>query len=179
MSTTSPTNDPQGETKEPTTPTGGSDTYLMDQLLRPYFVNAQGVLKRPEHLISFWRRIFSILGPSPIDRPKLRRLGRMFRDAVPWLPLEGYVHNPEGHTSEVRSVAFSPDGKFVVSGSDDNTVRMWRTDTGENVQTLEGHTGRVESVAFSPDGKYVVTGSIDKTVRIWHVESGQVVRQWE
>jgi WD40 repeat protein len=51
------------------------------------------------------------------------------------------------------SVAFSPDGKQVVSGSDDNTVRLWDAATGAALQTLEGHTSRVTSVAFSPDGK--------------------------
>ena len=60
-----------------------------------------------------------------------------------------------GHTEEVRSVSFSPDGKYVVSGSDDKSVKIWSTESGEVVRTLNGHTNNVYSVSFSPDGKYV------------------------
>ena len=56
---------------------------LARRLLPPYFVNPQGVIKRPEHLIAFWGRIFSILGPSPFENLRLRWICRMFRDALP------------------------------------------------------------------------------------------------
>ena len=73
----------------------------------------------------------------------------------------------------VSSVAFSPDGKRVVSGSDDKTIHIWDAQTGHPVlEPLEGHTDRVWSVAFSPDGKRVVSGSDDKTTHIWDVQTG-------
>ena len=74
----------------------------------------------------------------------------------------------EGHTHSVTSVAFSPDGTQVVSGSWDQTVRLWDAVTGALQQTLEGHTDSVTSVAFSPDGTQVVSGSDDQTVRLWN-----------
>src|ERR1700760_1538399 len=77
-----------------------------------------------------------------------------------------------GHSSWVNSVAFSHDGRRVVSGSDDSTVRIWNVETGSEEKMLEGHSSLVYSVAFSHDGRRVVSGSVDKTVRIWNVETG-------
>ncbi|ORY28890.1 WD40 repeat-like protein [Rhizoclosmatium globosum] len=81
-----------------------------------------------------------------------------------------------GHSNNVRSVAFSPDSHTVVSGSSDNTVKLWSVETGECVKTLLGHSGWVNSVAFSPDSKTVVAGSADKTVKLWSVETGECVK---
>ena len=63
----------------------------------------------------------------------------------------------EGHAAEVTSIAFSPDGTQVVSGSWNRTVRSWDAATGDLLQTLKGHSDRVMSVAFSPDGTQVVS----------------------
>jgi WD40 repeat protein len=82
----------------------------------------------------------------------------------------------EGHTSTVLSVAYSPDGSKVVSGSYDKTVRIWDAVSGACVVgPLEGHTNGVSSVAYSPDGSKVVSGSDDRTVRIWDAVSGACV----
>jgi hypothetical protein len=72
------------------------------------------------------------------------------------------------HTAAVWSVAFSPDGQRIVSGSWDNTVRLWDS-TGTPIgPPFQGHTAAVWSVAFSPDGQRIVSGSWDNTVRLWH-----------
>jgi WD40 repeat protein len=89
--------------------------------------------------------------------------------------LEGWgpdVRVFEGHTGSVTSVAFSTDGKQIVSGSYDNTVRVWDAQTGVKRAVLEGHTDLVTSVAFSADGKQIVSGSEDETVRVWDAQTG-------
>ena len=78
-----------------------------------------------------------------------------------------------GHADKVASVAFSPDGKTLASGSFDGTIIRWDTVTGEQKQSLRGHTGSVNSVAFSPDGKTLASGSSDNTVILWDGALGQ------
>ena len=81
----------------------------------------------------------------------------------------------QGHTDDVNHIAFSPDGKKILSGSEDNTVRLWDTETGLLIHTFVGHTDIVTDIAFSPDGKQILSGSEDKTVRLWDTETGLLI----
>lgn len=78
-----------------------------------------------------------------------------------------------GHSFGVFSVAFSPDGKFLGTGSGDNTAKVWSLATGYAVFTFKGHTDVVTAVAFSPDGKRFASSSKDNTVKIWDLRSGK------
>jgi len=70
----------------------------------------------------------------------------------------------------VSSVAFSPDGTKIVSGSYDQTVKIWNASGGDAITTLTEHINDVTSVAFSPDGTKIISGSVDTTVKIWIYE---------
>ncbi len=78
------------------------------------------------------------------------------------------------HDNKVNSVAFSPDGKYVVSGSGDRTVRVWEVATGQEIAQM-AHDNYVNSVAFSPNGQYIVSGGADNAARMWEVATGQEI----
>jgi WD40 repeat protein len=70
----------------------------------------------------------------------------------------------------VRAVATTPDGKHAVSGSDDNTLKVWYLESGEEKTTLKGHGDWVRAVATTLDGKYAVSGSDDNTPKVWDLK---------
>ena len=79
----------------------------------------------------------------------------------------------KGHSDGILSVAFSPDGQRIVTGSLDMTARVWEAAKGNEPLTLKGHSDDVFSVAFSPDGQRIVTGSWDGTAKVWEAASGK------
>jgi WD40 repeat protein len=79
----------------------------------------------------------------------------------------------QGHTDWVNAVALSSDGRRVVSGSYDKTLRVWDIESGQSLRTLQGHTSEVNAVALSSDGRRVVSGSRDHTLRVWDLKDGK------
>jgi len=85
----------------------------------------------------------------------------------------------EGHMDFVNSVAFSPDGRYAVSGSRDKTLKLWDLAKGECLRTFVGHTKSVESIAISPDGRQALSGSYDKTLKLWDLAKGKCLRTFK
>jgi predicted NACHT family NTPase len=95
---------------------------------------------------------------------------------LPWVEKawSAELQTLEAHSSCVRSVAFSPDGLLLASGSYDKTLKLWDPSTGELRQTLKGHSSCVGSVAFTPDSRLLASGSDDKTVKLWDPSTGEL-----
>lgn len=84
----------------------------------------------------------------------------------------------KGHTDNVNSAVFSPDGRRIVSASSDSTIRVWDATTGTQIgHPLKGHKGCVNSAVFSPDGKKIASASSDSTIRIWDATTGKQIGQ--
>lgn len=84
-----------------------------------------------------------------------------------------------GHSEPINSAVFSPDGKYIASGGNDNCVKLWDVKTSKEIYTLKNHSKKVTSVKFSPDGKYIASGSEDKTIVLVDVITQKVIRRFK
>ncbi|HUD82748.1 MAG TPA: WD40 repeat domain-containing protein, partial [Candidatus Saccharimonadales bacterium] len=120
---------------------------------------------------------------APSGRELLTRI-KGLRKLWQWDWVRGPGHGRElltlnGHNLGVSSVAYSPDGQRIVTGSHDGTAKVWDAASGRELLTLNGHKGAVSCVAFSPDGQRIVTGSYDRTAKVWEAASKEQVAQWQ
>ena len=121
--------------------------------------NSKLALTKSKHLLDLTKKI--------LDKKEL----------IQTFPFKPFIIE-KGHTSSIYAIAISPDGKYIVSGSN-KTIKIWDFKTGECLNTLEGHTSSINSIAISPDGKYIVSGSWDKTIKIWDFKTGEFLNTLE
>src|SRR5919199_425449 len=93
------------------------------------------------------------------------------------LPIQNWrcVDTLKGHTQSIRSLAITPDGEILASGSDDKTIKIWQLATGQELCTLRGHSKAVCAIAISPDGEILASGSEDKTIKLWQLSKGMQI----
>ncbi len=109
-----------------------------------------------------YARLLAVCYPPIPEEPSIEQQGEPQPDKV-----------LRGHTEYVGAVAVTADGLCVVSGSGDNTVRVWDVKSGRCLHILKGHTASVNGVAVTPNGRRAVSSSDDKTVRVWDVKTGK------
>jgi small GTP-binding protein len=116
------------------------------------------------------------LAPLEQEKPQATDFTEIGGSPVPGLTLR---HVLRGHTDRIARIAWSPDGSYLASPSNDTTIRIWDARSGACVRTLHGHTGAVYSVAWSPDGRRLASGGTDYTVRVWNVETWESLEVFE
>jgi uncharacterized protein (TIGR03067 family) len=117
-----------------------------------------------------------VMGGRPAlgERSAEKKTGELTPPAPPIPSIKGaLLATLRGHTADVRSVAFAPDGKTLATASFDQTVKLWDLPSGKDRATLEGHTDKVNCVVFSPDGKTLATAGLDGIVKLWDVATAK------
>jgi WD40 repeat protein len=115
----------------------------------------------------------AVFALAPNGRKGVSASGRKQDLLVFWDLEKGSIQAGKGIVTKVMCLAFSANGKRVISGSADKSFTLWNVSTRKAIKRYRGNTGMVNCVAFSPDGKRALTGSSDKTVRLWDLKSGK------
>ncbi|MEQ9553439.1 MAG: hypothetical protein RIM23_27935 [Coleofasciculus sp. G3-WIS-01] len=148
----------------------------------------QGALRLSAHILvedktqlagQLWGRLISF------KMPEIQAmLQQIEQRKQPWLrlltpslisPGGALLRTFEGHRSSISSIVVTPDGKQLISGSLDHSIRIWNFQTGEQLLTLTGHSEWVNAIALTPDSKRVISGSSDKTIKVWDVNTGREI----
>ncbi|MGO8932026.1 MAG: protein kinase family protein [Limisphaerales bacterium] len=162
---------------------GSSDTVSISPATG---LAATSSMREPSKAVTVWsyvtgQEVASLSYDTPLTAPAISLDGRWVaaaasNNAVVWnLATRERFRVLPGHTGPIRSIAFSPDGHRLVTGSEDSTARVWDLASGVAVTKFTGHRGWLCFAAFSPDGRLVATSSFDRSVRVWEADSGREV----
>lgn len=144
-----------------------SDRGSHNRKLVPVGVNENASeIKIQEHLIPVLKKKENLTPVKPPD-PSVQTKPIQTGD---W----SYVRSLKGHSDWIRSLAFSPDGQAIVSGSNDETTRLWEVKTGQLIHMLVGHEKRVKSVGISPDNGTIVSASANSLIKLWSLHTGEL-----
>jgi WD40 repeat protein/serine/threonine protein kinase/tetratricopeptide (TPR) repeat protein len=143
------------------------------RLARVHFERAQNAFEKDQIGSGLIRLVQSWRSAIAADDPDWQHAARAGLSA--WSRHYTETRAILSHAGPVVSIAFSPDGKTVLTGSIDHTARLWDAVTGRPIAPPLQHEHRVKCVAFSPGGKTVLTGSDDKTARLWDAATGEAI----
>src|SRR5438876_316712 len=138
-----------------------------------YLLNRCETLREVENtLLCYLCLVKEISSLSDQFQRELSRPLLLAQHPLPDLPHPALVRTLQGHTDWVNSCAVSPDGTWIVSASNDKTLKMWDAQSGTECLTLKGHTHWVRGCAVSPDGTWIVSASTDNTLKVWDAHTG-------
>jgi len=150
---------------------------MIESAIKRRYQSARDILTDLNNSLSNFGEVLAIDNLDILDN---NNLGILASETLA-LPLNNQAQNWEcvkiliAHTWVIYGVAITPDGKNIVSCSEDQTIKIWNLETGELEKTLIGHTGAVRAIAISSDGQNIVSGSHDKTVRLWSLETREEI----
>ena len=127
---------------------------------------------------SFFRnKETSLSAAAPLPAPAL--IHDNFPHCQPSSARSPILHLSNGHVFPASAIAFSSNGRFILSGSEDSSIKLWDTQSGQCIRSFNGHSDWVSSVAFSPDDQFILSGSRDNSLKLWETQSGRCLRSFE